>query len=139
MKKIAIQGVRGAFHEEAAKKYFAGEEIETDWVGTIASGSVVVADLNEAVGAAGTQEAIDAATAELVAGTLHVFDTAKEGFITVNGEALTEDWKPGEGTDGFFTEGTKIVYDGYFHESLYRSAPYFDAAIDGIEQLNQKF
>ena len=127
------------YFEYIIEKTIAGEEIETDWVGTIASGSVVVADLNEAVGAAGTQEAIDVATAELVAGTLHVFDTAKEGFSTVNGEPLTEDWKPGEGTDGFFTEGTKIVYDGYFHESLYRSAPYFDAAIDGIEQLNQKF
>ena len=127
------------YFEYIIEKTIAGEEIETDWVGTIASGSVVVADLNEAVAAAGTQEAIDDATAQLVAGTLHVFDTAKEGFITVNGEALTEDWKPGEGTDGFFTEGTKIVYDGYFHESLYRSAPYFDAAIDGIEQLNQKF
>ena len=110
-----------------------------DWVGTLAGTSVIVTDLNEAVAAAGTQEAIDAAAAELMAGTLHVFDTAKEGFITVNGEALTEDWQPGAGTDGSFVEGTKIVYDGYFHESQYRSAPYFDAAIDGIEQLNQKF
>ena len=36
-------------------------------------------------------------------------------------------------------EGTKIVYDGYFHESEYRSAPYFDATIDGIELLNSAF
>ncbi len=28
MKKIAIQGVRGAFHETAARKYFNGKEIE---------------------------------------------------------------------------------------------------------------
>ena len=116
-----------------------GEEIPTDWVGTIEGGSVVVADLNEAVAAPGTQEAIDAACAELVAGTRKVFDTAKEGFITVNGEPLGEDWAPSAGTDGAFVEGTKIVYDGFFHESDYRSAPYFDATIDGIEQLNQKF
>ena len=127
------------YFEYIIEKTIAGEEIETDWVGTIASGSVVVADLNETVAAAGTQEAIDAAAAELLTGALHVFDTAKEGFLTVNGEALTEDWQPGAGTDGSFVEGTKIVYDGYFHESMYRSAPYFDAAIDGIEQLNQKF
>ncbi len=127
------------YFEYIIEKTIAGEAIETDWVGTLAGTSVIVTDLNEAVAAAGTQEAIDAAAAELMAGTLHVFDTAKEGFITVNGEALTEDWKPGEGTDGSFVEGTKIVYDGYFHESQYRSAPYFDATIDGIEQLNQKF
>jgi len=37
-------------------------------------------------------------------------------------------------------EGTKIVYDGYFHESEYRSAPYFDVMIDGIEvQGDMKF
>ena len=116
-----------------------GETILTDWVGTLEAGSVVVTDLNEAVAAPGTQEAIDAAKAEMIAGTLHVFDTAKEGFITVNGEAVNESWKPGEGTDSAFAEGTQIVFDGYFHESLYRSAPYFDATIDGIEQLNQKF
>ena len=127
------------YFEYIIQKAIAGEAVETDWVGTIATGSVVVADLNEAVAAAGTQAAIDAAAAEMKVGTLHVFDTAKEGFITVNGQALTEEWKPGEGTDGSFVEGTKIVYDGYFHESVYRSAPYFDATIDGIEQLNQKF
>ena len=52
---------------------------------------------------------------------------------------MTEDWRPGEATDGAFVEGTKIVYDGYFHESEYRSAPYFDIQIDGIELLNSKF
>ncbi|MBR4538403.1 MAG: BMP family ABC transporter substrate-binding protein [Clostridia bacterium] len=127
------------YFEYIVNQTIAGEKIDVDWVGTLAGTSVIVTDLNEAVAAAGTQEAIDAAAAELMAGTLHVFDTAKEGFITVNGEALTEDWQPGAGTDGSFVEGTKIVYDGYFHESQYRSAPYFDAAIDGIEQLNQKF
>ena len=127
------------YFEYMISQVIAGEQIDVDWVGTIEGGSVVVTGLNEAVAVPGTQEAIDAAQAELVAGTLHVFDTAKEGFITVGGEALTEDWKPGEGTDGSFVEGTKIVYDGYFHESEYRSAPYFDATIDGIEQLNQKF
>ena len=127
------------YFEYIIEKTIAGEKIDTDWVGTLAGNSVIVTDLNEAVAAAGTQAAIDAAAAELKAGTLHVFDTAKEGFITVNGQPLTEDWRPDEGTDGSFVEGTKIVFDGYFHESLYRSAPYFDVTIDGIEQLNKKF
>ena len=127
------------YFEYIINQTIAGEPIAVDWTGTMEGGSVIVTDLNEAVAAEGTQAAIDAAQAALIAGTLNVFDTAAEGFITVNGEALTEDWRPGEGTDGAFAEGTKIVYDGYFHESQYRSAPYFDAAIDGIEMLNQKF
>ena len=127
------------YFEYIVNQTIAGEAIATDWTGTMETGSVVVADLNEAVAAPGTAEAIAAAKGELLAGTRQVFDTAAEGFITVNGQPLTESWKPGEGTDSAFVEGTPIVYDGYFHESQYRSAPYFDAGIDGIELLNTKF
>ena len=116
-----------------------GKAIDTDWTGTIATGSVVLTDINDKAAAAGTKEAIEAKKAEFEAGTAQVYDTATEGFITVGGAALTEEWKPGEGTDGAFVDGTKIVYDGYFHESEYRSAPYFDANIDGIELLNTAF
>ncbi len=116
-----------------------GEAIATDWTGTIATGSVVLTEINEAVAAEGTAAAIADAKAKLESGELKVFDTATEGFITVGGEAMAETWAPGTGTDGAFVEGTKIVYDGYFHESEYRSAPYFDAWIDGIELVNNKF
>ncbi len=117
----------------------AGEAIATDWTGTIETGSVVLTDVNTAVAAEGTVEAIEAAKAEFAAGTKKVYDTATEGFITVEGQPMAEDWKPLDATDGAFVEGTKIVYDGSFHESEYRSAPYFDASIDGIELLNTAF
>ena len=117
----------------------AGEAIATDWTGTIETGSVVLTDVNTAVAAEGTVEAIEAAKAEFAAGTKKVYDTATEGFITVEGQPMAEDWKPLDATDGAFVEDTKIVYDGYFHESEYRSAPYFDASIDGIELLNTAF
>ena len=38
-----------------------GTAIDVDWTGTLATGSVVLTDLNTAVAAEGTQEAIDAA------------------------------------------------------------------------------
>ncbi len=117
----------------------AGEAIATDWTGTIETGSVVLTDVNTAVAAEGTVEAIEAAKAEFAAGTKKVYDTATEGFITVEGQPMAETWKPLDATDGAFVEGTKIVYDGSFHESEYRSAPYFDASIDGIELLNTAF
>ena len=115
-----------------------GEAIDTDWTGTIATGSVVLTDVNEQAAAAGTIEKIAEVKAALEAGTIHVFDTATEGFITVGGEALAA-YTADVDTDEAFTPDTEVVSDGYFHESEYRSAPYFDVQIDGIELLNSKF
>ncbi|MBR5110202.1 MAG: BMP family ABC transporter substrate-binding protein [Clostridia bacterium] len=127
------------YFEYIINQVIAGEPIETDWVGTIEGNSVIVTDLNEAVAAPGTQEAIDAAQAEFIAGTRNVFTVAENDYLTVEGQKLEESWKPQEATEGHFEEGTKIVYDGYFHESEFRSAPYFDVIIDGIELLNTMF
>ena len=60
-----------------------GEAIAADWTGTIATGSVELSEVNEAAAAEGTVEGIEAAKAELEAGTLHVF--AVNPF-TVGGE-----------------------------------------------------
>ncbi len=116
----------------------AGEAIATDWTGTIETGSVVLTDVNVPAAAPGTVEAIEAVKAEFAAGTRKVFDTATEGFITVNGAALTS-YMADVDTDAAFTADTEVVSDGYFHESEYRSAPYFDVKIDGIELLNSAF
>ena len=42
-------------------------------------------------------------------------------------------------TDPAYTPDTEVVYDGYFHESEVRSAPYFDVQIDGISLLDTAF
>ena len=115
-----------------------GEAIATDWVGTIATGSVCLTDINEVAAAPGTVEAIEAAREQFLAGTLHVYDTATEGFITKDGAPLSS-YLADVDTDAAFTPDTEVVSDGYFHESEYRSAPYFDVQIDGIELLNSKF
>jgi len=109
--------------------------IDTDWTGTIATGSVILSDLNTSVAAAGTKEAIDAAKAAFEAGTLHVFDTSK---FTVEGKTLTS-YLADVDTDAEFKGDKEVVSDGYFHESEYRSAPYFDICIDGVEYLNTAF
>ena len=126
------------YFEYIVNQKIAGEAIATDWTGTIATGSVMLTDVNTAVAAAGTVEAIEAAKAEFEAGTLHVFDTAKEGFITKDGAALTS-YVADVDTDDAYTPDTEVVADGYFHESEFRSAPYFDVQIDGIELLNVAF
>ena len=80
----------------------------------------------------GTQEAIDAATAEIEAGTLHVFDTAT---FTVDGAEMTS-YEADVDTDADYTPDHEVVSNGYFHESEYRSAPYFNVQIDGINLLD---
>ena len=115
-----------------------GEAIDTDWTGTIATGSVVLTEVNEQAAAAGTVEKLAEVKAALEAGTLKVFDTATEGFITKDGAALTS-YTADVDTDEAFTPDTEVVSDGYFHESEYRSAPYFDVQIDGITLLNAAY
>ncbi len=110
-----------------------GEAIDADWVGTLSTGSVVLTDVNEAVAAEGTAAAIEEATKKLEDGTLKVFDTST---FTVNGEVLTT-FTADVDDMGDYVPETEAISDGYFHESEYRSAPYFTAEIDGITRLDK--
>ncbi len=112
-----------------------GEEIAVDWCEGFEAGSVALTDINEAVAAEGTKEAIEAAKADLIAGNIHVFDTAN---FTVEGKNL-DSYKADVDSDAEYTPDTEVIADGYFHESEYRSAPYFDLGIDGITRLNEAF
>ena len=112
-----------------------GEAIDTDWTGTIASGSVETTEINETAAAPGTAEAIEEAKAKLESGELKVFDTAA---FTVEGAAL-ESYMADVDTDEAYEGDTEVISDGYFHESEYRSAPYFDVNIDGINLLDTAF
>ena len=119
----------------AIESAMKGEEIPADWCGGIEEGSVVLTEVNEQAAAAGTAEAIAEAEAKLVAGELHVFDTST---FTVDGETLTSHMADVD-TDRDYTPDTEAISDGYFHESEYRSAPYFDLRIDGIKLLDEAF
>ena len=123
------------YYEYAIQAVIDGTAIDTDWTGTLATGSVVLTELNTNVAAEGTQEAIDQAIKDLEAGTLHVFDTAN---FTVGGETLTS-YQADVDTDPAYTPDTEVIADGYFHESEKRSAPYFDLRIDGITLLDEAY
>ncbi len=112
-----------------------GKDIEADWCKGFSEGSVALTAINDKVAAEGTAEAIEAAKAELLDGTRHVFDTAT---FTVKGEKL-DSYMADVNTDANYTADTEVIKDGYFHESEFRSAPYFDLQIDGITLLNSKF
>ena len=123
------------YYEMCIKAVMDGTEIPADWTGTLATGSVVLTDVNEAAAAAGTAEAIAAATEKLEKGEIHVFDCAN---FTVKGETLTS-YQADVNADSDNTPDTEVVHDGYFSESEFRSAPYFDLEIDGITRLDVNF
>ena len=133
------------YFEHAIKCAVAGEPIEVDYTGTLATDSVQLTELNEAVAAEGTAEEIEAVKAALEDGSLHVFDTSA---FTVFGEPLTEEFMADVDDDPDYAPDTAVVSDGYFHESEFRSAPYFGlfydesgngSPIDGITLLDTKF
>lgn len=123
------------YYEYAIKAVMNNEKIDADWTGTIATGSVVLTDINEDVAAAGTAEKVAEVKAALEAGTLHVFDTST---FTVGGETLTS-YKADVDTDADYEPDTEVIKDGYFSESEFRSAPYFDLRIDGINLLDEQY
>lgn len=115
--------------------YLNGEEIAADWTGTLATGSVVLTEVNEQAAAAGTAEKIAEVQAALESGELHVFDVST---FTVDGAAV-DSYMADVDTDDAYTPDTEVVADGYFHESEFRAAPYFDLQIDGITMLDTAF
>lgn len=123
------------YYEYAITAAMNGDPIDTDWTGTLATGSVVLTDLNANVAAEGTQEAIDTAKAELEAGTRQVFDVTT---FTVDGQQV-ESYQADVDTDADYTPDTEVVENGAFQESNFRSAPYFDLRIDGITLLDEAY
>lgn len=109
-----------------------GDNIPTDYCGTMKEGAVKLTELNEKAAAEGTQAKIDEIKAKLESGEIKVFDTAT---FTVDGKELTT-YTADVVDEGDFVPETEAIEDGQFAESSKRSAPYFDIKyIDGIEEL----
>ena len=85
----------------------------------------------------GTAEAVEAAKADLIAGKAHVYDITT---FTVDGKTL-DSYEADIDTDPDYTPDHEVVSDGYFHESdvAFRSAPYFNVRIDGINLLDEQY
>ena len=123
------------YYEYVINAVMKGEAVDADYSGGVGEGSVMLTELNESVAAEGTAAKIDEARAAIEAGNLHVFDTAT---FTVEGKTL-DSYMADVDTDPAYEGDTEVVADGYFHESEYRSAPYFDLNIDGINLLDTAF
>ena len=135
------------YYEYAITAVMNGETIDADWTGTLATGSVVLTDINTAVAAEGTAEAIADATAKLESGELQVFDCSVftvsgdnvTASMTVDADGHVTSYLADVNTDAAYTGDTEAVQDGAFKESTFRAAPYFDLKIDGITLLDTAF
>lgn len=127
-----------------------GEKVnEKDYTGTIATGSVKLDNPGKKAAAAGTAAKLEEVKAQLAAGTLHVFDTSKftvstfgngvDTFFnlnaTVDANGHVTAYMADVNSDPLYAGDTQVIKDGYFHESEYRSAPYFDLIIDGVSVI----
>ena len=111
-----------------------GKAIDTDWTGTLSTGSVVLTEMGKNV-AEGTQAKLDEVLKGLKDGTINVFDTAN---FTVQNQTLTS-YKADVNTDANFEKDTEVIANGIFEESKFRSGPYFDIEIDGITLLDRNY
>ena len=121
------------YFELIVKSVAEGKAIPADYCGTIETGSVKLTALNTEVAAEGTQAKLDEVMNGLKDGTIKVFDTTT---YTVKGAAQTT-YMADVDSDAAFTPDTEVIKDGYFAESEFRSAPYFDVEIDGITYLSK--
>ena len=126
------------YMQMAIEATMKGESFPTDISLGMADGAVELTELNPNVAAEGTVEKVQEVLEKLASGELHVFDTST---FTVNGMTAeeyvqTEDYLQDTANGGFNAAVHQVaagyVKDGYFHESEFQSAPYFDMPIDGI-------
>lgn len=121
----------GVYYTYAIGAHMDGKEIATNWSEGFETDAVALTKLGPNV-AEGTQEAVDEVISKLKSGALHVFDTKT---FTVDGNEVTSAFATD--TDGDHVNDTdEAVFDGYYHESYFQSAPSFVLRIDGITELN---
>ena len=125
-----------------------GEAMGYDTVGTRDDGSVLISDLGKKASTAETAAYVNNVKAQLKNGSLKVFDTSKF-TVTVSADKNVNAAVDSDGhltsymadvdSDAAYTPDTQVVANGEFQESKFRSAPYFDIQIDGINLLDVAF
>lgn len=139
----SAQNVWSVLYKATLEKFLAGEEIPTDYAcGYAAGGAVKISDLGSSC-AEGTQDAVDAAWAGLADGSLHIFDTSTftcqptdNGSYEVDADGHPTSAFGLDSNGDFVNDNGEAIKDGYFAESVLRSAPYFSLRIEGITELN---
>ena len=120
-----------------SKKAGEAPKVENDWSEGFKAGSVEVDKASKNC-PDGAQAKLDEVKKDLEDGKLHVFDLSK---FTVGGAAPSAaNMMPDpKNTYPNAPAADKLLANGYYHESEFRSAPSFDVIIDGIHNINTVF
>ncbi len=120
------------FYEYAFSCALNGTAMDTDWAKGYEADAVGITTLGESV-AEGTDTTVAEVEKQLADGSLQVFDVTT---FTYGGETPTS--MLGD-VDADYTPEKECLSDGYFHESEYRSSPYFPSSelIDGITAIGE--
>ena len=125
-------------YKDILSDFMSGATMKHDYSGGYNEDAVQISALGASC-AAGTAEKVAEVIAGLKAGTLHVFDAAT---FTVGGAAVTtapfdfSTMNADYSAVQYPGPTEECIVDGYFHESEFRSAPYFALRIDGITELS---
>lgn len=131
-----------------------GAAMGYDTTGNRADGSVLISDLGKKASTSETAAYVNNVKAQLANGSVKVFDTSK--FTVTVKAPVGDDFglntnakvdEKGHLTSyladvddlGDYVGETEVVANGEFQESKFRSAPYFDIQIDGINLLDTRF
>lgn len=119
------------YYKHIIESVMNGKTFEQNWAEGFETDSVRYTTISDNC-APGTKEAVEAAVEKIKKGSLHVFDT---NTFTVGGNKV--DHAFATDTDGDFNnDADEAIFDGYYHESYFQSAPSFSLRIDGIKELN---
>lgn len=120
------------FYTDIFSAWKNGETIPTDWSKGYEANAVAITELGESA-AEGTSAVVSEVESNIADGSLKVFDVTT---FTYGGETPTSMLAD---VNADFTPETEGLIDGYFHESEFRSAPYFPTAslIDGITAVGE--
>ncbi len=117
------------YYRYAIGQILEGKAIATDWCGGLNEGSVVLSNGNSSILPDNALDVIKKVKEDLQNNTLDVFDVDN---FTVSGESISS-YLVDLDCDG--VRDTEVISGGTFEESKFRSAPYFDLKIDGINIL----
>ena len=131
-----------------------GAAMAYDTTGNRADGSVLLSDLGKKASTSDTAAYVNNVKKQLENGSLKVFDTSKftvtvipasgndfgkNTNATVDANKHLTSYKADVDDFGDYVGETEVVANGEFQESKFRSAPYFDIQIDGINLLDTNF
>lgn len=128
---VSVETDWSDYYHDALGLSMKNEKFDSDWVAGLEEGAVGISKLSDCC-SEDAQIIIDEKMKEIISEEIDVFST--ETF-SVNGKPVKSAYATDTDGDDVPDED-QAIFDSAFHESYFRSAPYFSLDIDGITVLN---